>query len=41
MNSRTQSGKTKETITDAGNALQHKTYKVVDQLDALHGLVEK
>ncbi|GAA5833542.1 hypothetical protein JCM5353_007956 [Sporobolomyces roseus] len=31
-------GKTHETITDAGNAIQAKTYKFVDQLDKAHGL---
>lgn len=33
-----QVGKTHETITDAGNAIQAKTYKFVDQLDKAHGL---
>ncbi|ORY88826.1 hypothetical protein BCR35DRAFT_288643 [Leucosporidium creatinivorum] len=31
-------GKTRETITDAGNAVQKKTYKIVEELDALHGM---
>lgn len=33
-----QLGKTHETITDVGNAAQSKVYKIVDELDAAHGL---